>query len=408
MIESQSRRPAQMVGEGSAQAIAHERARRRTIVVVDDAVVARAEHLQGDFVGRHTVTGPTTLADAASLARAVVATRAERILAIGGGNVIDLAKLAAIVASRAGAVEFLGARGGARGFVVLPALGYVPVEVQCVPTTFGTGAEVSSVACVEQTVAGRAWTGADPVAVKTLVALPWSPVSAVAYDSVFLDGPPWLVREGLFEAAARLITTAVGARSRIRVADAQLDALLGCLAQMTELARGTSFRPSPELVVDMAVASAETHVGWALRGRGVAPSLPWFLSNELSMAARVRKNVAMAVVMPAWAESVRRGNVLWGDRSRLEHLDGVIRRASCYEGCDELLDGAAPLDRDLGLWPADSARLAARTYARFGAGWPIARAVAQADIESLFQCALGGVTVPGPGAPVASTAGQYR
>jgi len=382
--------------------------RRRTIVVVDDAVVARAEHLRGDVVGRHTVNGPTKLADIAALAQAVVEARAERILAIGGGNVIDLAKLAAVVAPRAGAADFLGARSESHGFVVLPSLGYSPVEVQCVPTTFGTGAEVSSVACVEQTVKRRAWTGADPVAAKTLVALPWSPVSAVAYDPLFLEAPPWLVREGLFETASRLITVGVGAQSRIRIAEAQLDALLGCLAQMSELAHDAHFRPAPELLVDMALASAETHIGWALRGRGVAPSLPWFLSNELSMAARVRKNVAMAVMMPAWAASVRHGDILWGDSSRLEHLDSVVRQASRFEGCDELLANAAPLDRELGLGPADSARLAARTYSRFGAGRPIARTVAQADIESLFRRALAGSTVRSFGTLATSADGPLR
>ena len=99
------------------------------------SLAERAEHIE-----HVTVSAEPTVDQADSLAQQCQAAGCQVVLAIGGGSVLDVGKAVAALATKAGAgIDYLEdvGRGPPR------ALAEVPLPVVAVPTTAGSGSEVT-------------------------------------------------------------------------------------------------------------------------------------------------------------------------------------------------------------------------------------------------------------------------
>ncbi|WP_284979927.1 iron-containing alcohol dehydrogenase [Arthrobacter sp. fls2-241-R2A-200] len=411
--------PAQIAGAGSAVRLAQAFRSTRTVLVADPALSDRLEILDpGGFLWVEDAGLPAGIETASKLARRLDQSGVERLLAVGGGNTMDVAKLAVAMASDPSVEPFLRRIGDRNGVAILPRPLAGHIEFGVIPSTFGTGSEVNAGACYESPRSddGDPW----PDRAKNLVLLEGLSTSMVAYDPGFLEAPPWLAAEGLLEPAVRLLTSMVEGGSALGYSEAQGRWLLGAAGANLRAGTESGFRLSSQQRLDAALLSAESHAGWSLRGRGPAPSSLWFLANELSMALGIRKNQASILLLGPWLAAVAGGNTVWGDGQKLEELwplvaNGVARAASVARlGPDHALgsggrlsEGKRPGSDASGkgtsgggsLVPADlvppspiqsdlADALARNTLRRFGRGRPMKKELAREQLSEMFAAGI--------------------
>jgi alcohol dehydrogenase len=177
-------------GEGMAGTLGdvlRAEATGRPFVVVDETVqsLPRVEAALAGVDGELTrfvkSPGEPTVADVEAAAAALRAADADAVVAIGGGSAIDTAKTARLLAGQGG--PYLRFAGGGVPFEA------PSIPLVAVPTTAGTGSEVSGGAVVTDEATGRKAGIASPWlrAQHALVdpALTWSlPASATAHSGV--------------------------------------------------------------------------------------------------------------------------------------------------------------------------------------------------------------------------------
>lgn len=330
--------PETIVGPGSAEHVARRCLRPGALLLVDPAVAHDAERLAGRDVPVLVVDRPATTDDALRTAAEV---RPGAVLAVGGGNTMDLATLVAVAASSPARLAALAVRGRSRGLLLAGDLRRT-VPLALVPSTVGTGSEVSPAAAFEvyDSAARRH---------KCLLTGHGLVADVVAYDPAFIAGPTSLYRSGLLEVIVRLVVPFVQAPSTAPRADPELLAVLtriranGCL----DVARAGA--DDPTAWTDIALAGAESHSSWALRGRGSYPSVLWTLANELSTAAGTTKNTASHRLLGPWFEAVRTADGRWGSPDRLAQALGVLGadEEDLLSVLDDPWSAGAPVDPDL-------------------------------------------------------------
>ncbi len=297
------------------------------------------------------------------------------LLAVGGGSVLDLAKLAT---TDPAAVARARRRTGSAGFVAMPAGTRRTVPLLALPTTIGTGAEVSAVACVD-----------DAHGHRSLVHCPrFRPDLAILDPLATRSLPMRLVREGALEALLRVAGPEIASPSVMPMARMEAHDLARRLAQALDACRDGA---GDALRLALAQLSGATHRGWALVGRSPYPSPLWFVANELSMVLRVSKMAATALLLPPWLQRVADGDARWGHRERLADLWNVLAGAQPE-------DVAGPARDQLVRWrlrpaitrPAGDVALdaARRAVSRWGGRLPMLGRFAVDDIESLARDAL--------------------
>lgn len=346
-------------GKGVAATILREHDRPGTLVLLDPAVVDRVAAPTRARV-RH-VAAPTDLDGVRELASDLTAWGINLILTFGGGNAMDLAALATAAALDPSLLDDLAEQAHRSGFVVprsAPPPGLLP-RLVVVPSTVGTGAEASSVACYAAILA-------DGPA-KVLVSLPELRPNVVCYDPELLRGPAWLVREGAFEVATRVLASAAESPSTLWRAELDAGHVLGALADLVDALLEPA-EPTDATLLALATLSADSHGGWSLRGRGAAPSSLWFLATELSTATGLRKAQAMRSLLPAWLmelDAAGRGPSV----AALCGALGVVGGTDEVNGWSEALVPRATLHR----WDVDA--VTDRVVRRFGRGRPMRRDV---------------------------------
>jgi NADP-dependent alcohol dehydrogenase len=376
--------PTVLAGEGAAAALLAMAPAGELAVLHDPAVTPFVERLRrgGRPLALRAVTRPPSLQDV----RATGAWLAERdpaaVLAVGGGRVIDLAKLASTAGRSEASVQHLRRLARRAGWARLPAGLPARPPVLAVPTTLGTGAEVSGVAVVTD--------GAE----RTLVSLPQArPAHAALDPAATATLPLRLVREGALEALLRVAGPEVATPSTLRMAGAEARALAGQLAAALEecAARGAA---DDDLRLYIAQLSGATHRGWALAGRSAHPSPLWFLATELSAVLSVTKVAASALLLPAWLARAARGARGWGDPQRLagiwEAIAGAPARGDLAEEARALLArwGVAP---DVGsVAPGAAEATAQRAVRRWGGRLPMLGSFSAQELCGLVEDALGG------------------
>lgn len=321
---------------------------------------------------------PMVVVEAASVGAGSVADLAQRIraerpsvlVALGGGTVLDAAKLASLALAPGPLLDFVLTRAERSALVVLPP-GTPPLEVIAIPSTLGTSSETNAVAVLRNDRGFRLVAGA-----------PLRPAHAILDGGILASLPADAVQEGCLEALLRVAgfsTGRGGVRSRSHAVT------LGCaLVEVGNAPEGTAGRR-----LRIARLSAATQRSAALRGRDPYGARHWYIANEVSFHLGVRKMTATAAIVAAvWARIVA-GDVRWGQVERLAGFWApVARRHRLPE------DPAAGIARLLDRWriarpPRPSAAaldmIAQAVIAAWGSAPPALPGLTCADIRELLD-----------------------
>lgn len=366
--------------------------RGRAGLVVDSALTEHRDRLlDGGLNGAPVLELDARPVSFATLTVVADFTRAhglETVVALGGGSVLDAVKLSALFFADPCFAEFAARHAKRSGLVVIP-FGTEPNErprTILMPSTVGTGAEVSAVACLDTDV-GR-----------HLIASPHLSGDLAVLDAAhFATLPRNLVFEGLLEAFLRVAGTMIGSSRSTFDDDA-----LSLLARIVRLGHRLQHEDSGELRLVAARLSMETHTGWSLMARNPYGAKHWYVANELAYLTGERKMTATATVIgPIWDE-IESGATAWGNPHRLSELWSVVAEVdpslgrSAAFGIRELLQrwGVQGLDDLSEQTAVKTAKLA---VGRWGGVLPMLRGIDPAQIQHvLLNSVKKQPVLPGP------------
>ncbi|MHC6222372.1 daptide-type RiPP biosynthesis dehydogenase [Arthrobacter sp. MMS24-S77] len=353
--------------------------RGRTGLVVDSALTGHRDRLlDGDLKEAPVLelgAGPVSFATLTVVADFMRAHGLETVVALGGGSVLDAVKLSALFSSDPCFAEFAARHAKRSGLIVLP-FGTEPKarpRTVLMPSTVGTGAEVSAVACLDTDV-GR-----------HLIASPHLSGDLAVLDVAhFATLPRHLVFEGLLEAFLRVAGTMIGSSRSIFDDDA-----LSLLARIVRLGHRLRHEDSAELRLAAARLSIETHTGWSLIARNPYGAKHWYVANELAYLTGERKMTATATVIgPIWDE-IESGGTAWGSPRRLSELWSAVADVdpslgrSAASGIRELLQRWGVQGRD-DLGEQTAVKTANLAVSHWGGALPMLRGIDPAQIQHIL------------------------
>lgn len=302
-------------------------------------------------------------------------------VALGGGTVVDHAALVSVAAEHAEVVPRLTAHQRC-GMVVLPPTLARRAPFVAIPTTVGTGAEASAVACVE--VAGR----------KRLVVGRQLRPDAYVHDPRLTAGlPASLVLDGAFESLMRAVGPYLGDDDARPTQDALALALAqACLryAEAAHAAVQAGTAPDERLRLAVASAAAAGHAVALRRDDRPFAVKQWFVAHEVGHVTGVRKAGALALVVPRIWARVEAGDERWGSPARLARLWAHLAPDATHGPADGLADAV----RRWGLVPScaldDDAvdALTSQVVHAWGAGLPMLAPLGRDDVRGLLREAL--------------------
>ena len=329
---------------------------------------------------------PGDLPGVTELARQVA--DADLVVAVGGGTVIDQAKLATLLDAHPAVAGRLAVTQRS-GLVVLPSDAVRPMPLVAVPTTLGTGTEASAVACLTHSRGKRLVLGSV-----------LTPEASVVDPLATASLPSPLVAEGVLEALFRVVSPYLGDHSELATEDALVEviaerlAVLGC---QVRAARSAGAAVPAEVRVDVARLSGLSHAGWLHRGRDPYSVKGWLIANELSSVLGIRKMTAVATLLPALWAAVAAGEPRLGSARRLARIWARLRAAGPPELAALPVDpgpGVAALidhwliGRETGAAPELIDQVALRVVRAWGSGLPMLGGLAAADVGRLLAAAL--------------------
>ncbi|WP_030662750.1 daptide-type RiPP biosynthesis dehydogenase, partial [Streptomyces rimosus] len=335
-------------------------------------------------------TEPTVLAGPGDLDAVMESARhlagAEVVVGVGGGSLLDRVKLATLLCSAPDVAQRITVPQRS-GLVVLPPGRARTVPLIAVPTTVGTGAEVSAVVCLASADGKRLVMGAglrpecallDPVATRTL--------------------PGELVAEGVLEALFRVASPYVGDDRDLPTEDALTETVAEQLVRLGDAVRDDRLAGraiGDEVRLEAAKLSGHTHAEWLHFGRDAYAVKGWLIANELSTTAGVRKMTAVAALLPHLWRSIAEGDARWGSARRLHRLWGRLRGigprplpADPALGIAALLESWR-IERRIGLGAEHLDALARRTVHAWGAGLPMLGGLTEDEVRGLLARASG-------------------
>jgi NADP-dependent alcohol dehydrogenase len=375
------------------------RPERRVTLLLDsgvaDSVVAATirrqlthARLRADVV---VLTGSGTLESVLGLADRLAGT--ELVVGVGGGSLLDQAKLATTLRDNPAARRHLTVP-QRTGLLALPPRIGRAVPLVLVPTTLGTGSELSTSACLDYPQGKRLIMGEallpdvavlDPVATATL--------------------PRELVAEGVLEALCRLINPYVGGHDDQAAEDALVEAIAGRLMTLGHRVGGSVADAGPGGVPDVvpdvvpdavraeiAKLSGLSHSGWVHQGRSPYSVKGWLVTNELSSVLGVRKMTAVAAFLPVLWRAVADGDTRLGSAPRLARLWERLRGtdlalpADPVEGARALV-GSWGVHRRLEATPEQLAEVARRVVRSWGAGLPMLGGLSSGEVLAMVTAA---------------------
>jgi NADP-dependent alcohol dehydrogenase len=366
--------------------------RGRTGLVVDGALPGQRDALlAGDLKGAPTLeldAGPVNVETMRLVGSFIRKHGLQSVVGLGGGSVMDAVKLAALFTADPSLTIFVERHAKRSGLIVLPPVAYPNERPRTVllPSTVGTGAEVSAVACLD-TAVGR----------RLIASRHLSGDVAVLDAGNLATLPRQLLFEGLLEAFLRVAGTLIGSSSNIFDDDG-----FSLLARIIRLGNRVTREDGPELRLTAAHLSMETHTGWALVARDPYGAKHWYVANELAHVTGARKMTATAsVISPIW-EEILDGTASWGDRNRLLKLWSVVTDA------DPSLDSNPARGINQLMWRWGIARLdviseqalmktTAAALRNWGGGLPMLRGLDGVQVQYvLSKAALEQQILPGP------------
>ncbi|WP_159705960.1 daptide-type RiPP biosynthesis dehydogenase [Arthrobacter sp. 18067] len=366
--------------------------RGRAGLVVDDALTAHRDRmLAGDLKGTPVLelrSGPVTVETLRKVGSFIRENGLQTVAGLGGGSILDAVKLAALFTADPNLAVFAERHAKRSGLMVLPPVANLKERPKTIlmPSTVGTGAEVSAVACLD-TAVGR----------RLIVSRHLTGDAAMLDAGHLATLPRHLVFEGLLEAFLRVAGTMIGSHHSIFDDDGH-----ALIQRMVRVGQQVSRKDSPELRLTAARLSMETHTGWALMGRNPYGAKHWYLANELAYVTGTRKMTATAsVIGPIW-EEVGKGAAEWGDSKRLLQLWTAVTAVDASldpnpaHGINELMWrwGIAGLQT---LSEESVVRTTDATLRNWGGGLPMLRGIDAMQIQYVLNAATAGqTTLPCP------------
>ncbi|WP_192498598.1 iron-containing alcohol dehydrogenase [Ornithinimicrobium pratense] len=268
-------------------------------LVVGDAAVRDRAELLATHLGceTHEVSTPCDFGAVDRLAALVSQASARVVVAVGGGTVMDLARVAALAAadrSLAGPDGWPGE--GLRGRAATSVTQAAPAVV-AVPSTVGTGAEVSSLAVVAE--AGRT--------LRAVLADPGLHPRAAVLDVEMLRSlPRQLVRDGLLETAARALGPALADDGAHPAADEFAAVFVRrAMALSAKVGGGRAGTVLPDRVLaEAAWLATSSATQLASVGRTVSDSPLWLLQHAVTGSSGQPKAAALRALLPVLLERV--------------------------------------------------------------------------------------------------------
>ncbi|MCM3883389.1 daptide-type RiPP biosynthesis dehydogenase [Frankia sp. R82] len=373
--------------------------------VADTEVVARVQECAvwaGRSVERVVLTGPGSLEKVAELAGRLHGS--ELVVAVGGGTLLDQAKLAVLLASDPAVRDRLSVRHRS-GLILLSAESVPRIPLVTVPTTVGTGSECSGAICLgtdqgKRLVLGNGLQPAvavlDPVATRTL--------------------PVELLTEGILEVLFRTAGMYVGDHQELPTEDAFVLTLVERLVQLaTELedVRAGCATPGDRLRLEIAKLSGLSHSQWLNLDRDPCACKGWYLANELSTGLGLRKMTAAAALLPPLWERIAKADPRWGSAERLHRLWQVVASArkaplptGPADGIAALMD-AWQVERGIDATPERIEEIAQATTRAWGDGLPTLGALTLSDVRQVMSAAIH-TPAAAPGSPRPGATAGHR
>jgi NADP-dependent alcohol dehydrogenase len=302
------------------------------------------------------------------------------LVAVGGGTVLDLGKVATIAAHSA-EVEAWARHGRHRcGIVLLPTR--VPARVAplvCVPTTLGTGAEVSAGACVVSRCRKR-----------LLIGHQLRPEHFVLVPSATRGLSRGVRATAALEAVLRIAGPFVGSPGH-PLADTLAPRLVTELARAGDALATTD--PTDGQLLRFSRLAASGHGTVVHSGRNPFGSRLWYVANETASVLGVSKMQATAGLLPAFFAMVAGGGTCWGSAERLHTIWRAIRAGvpgvlpDTPSGVDTLLDRWG-LPGRLAATTGQIDTVVATTMNAWGDGLPMLAGISAHDIRVLLSSAV--------------------
>ncbi|MCX5376687.1 daptide-type RiPP biosynthesis dehydogenase [Streptomyces sp. NBC_00091] len=365
----------QLIGCDSLGAWFTGRPERRVTVLVDEAVAAApvTDRVRALLAGdRHRtrvleLSGPGDLETVAELAGRLADT--ELIVGIGGGSLLDQAKLAALFRTNPDAYARLTVPQRSGLMVLGPGTAH-GLPLVAVPTTVGTGTESSGVACLGYPRHGK----------RLVMGTALRPTAAVLDPVATATLDDELIAEGVLEALFRVVSPYVGDHGDLPTEDALVETIaerLVLLGHEVRDARRAGRPTGDRLRLEIAKLSGLSHAEWAHLGRDLYAVKGWLIANELSSALGVRKMTAVAAILPHLWRAISAGEARLGSAVRLERMWSRLRATDPdtlprdpAAGIEALVDSWR-IDRSITAGPDRLAAIAGRTVRAWGAGLPM-------------------------------------
>ncbi|QES48799.1 alcohol dehydrogenase [Streptomyces venezuelae] len=361
------------------------RTERSVTLLLDEGIAgaAIAASVRGQIeragrTARTVVTGGSgNLTTVTGLARQLADT--ELVIAVGGGSLLDQAKLAALLAADPGAEDRLRVPQRC-GLILLPPAQHRGPRLVAVPTTLGTGSELSAVACL-----------AYPQGKRLVMGGSLRPDAAVIDPEATATLPYALLAEGLLEVLFRIAGQYAGDHRDLPTEDALAEALAVRAVRL-----GAGLRSADAgLRAEIAKISGLSHGGWVLLGRAPYVGKGWYLANELSTGLGLRKMTAVAALLPPLWSAIAAGDTRLGSARRLDRLWRLLRTAvpdaelpeDPGPGIAALIDSWG-VGREITADPAELTAVARSSVRAWGAGLPMLDGLRAGDIESLLHRAV--------------------
>ncbi len=340
-----------------------------------NGVAVRVQDIDG---GTPTLTGVSLLTDV------LRADGADLVVAVGGGSVMDSAKVAALAVRHP---AILAGGWDDPGGLLMPELRATRRALPSIvaPATIGTGSEVSPSASV-RTASTK----------KLVIHTGLRPTLAVLDPASTATTPRRLVVEGALEVLLRVIGPLVGSESS---PEPFSDGVAAAVARQVVhdgdvVVRGDGVASGDEIAARhrLALASAHTHTGWLLAGRDSFGHKLWYLANETAVALGVTKMQATSALLPTYLDYLGRGRIPGTSTLR---LDEMARLLSVAPGdlpavADRLLSrrGLPRCLTEIGAEPAMAACLAALTDRGWGPPHRSLRGFDAALLEEFYSAAM--------------------
>ncbi|MGO4453405.1 iron-containing alcohol dehydrogenase [Arthrobacter sp. RAF14] len=345
-----------------------------TMIIVDRAAEVSEKRFDGtatDVLEVSVGQGGLRLEEIRQIVTRIRQLGPREVLGVGGGSVMDAVKIAVVCAEQDGRLEHLAVRSARSGLVPLGGSWRRSITLALVPTTIGTSSEVNSTATI-LTPAGR----------RLVLGESLRPDIAILDAELTQTLPPHLVAEGVMEAFLRVAGVFAWTprpRTIERTAINLARAILSAGLEQPAADRKT-----------LGLVSAATHTSGALISVTPYPMKHWYIANELSYAARVRKiEATVPLIGPVWAR-ILQGDSRFGDAATLNRFwdsVGELVPGACLDPVNGIRSLAATLGIATKL-PVSSMEIASCANScirNWGGPLPMLPGLTAADIRSLLE-----------------------